>query len=157
MPSNSASSPSPTSSSTPSKAKAYVLATVAAAGLFIGAAGVASAATTDTTATGAKAAAPAASSSSSTATAPDPATAPNGPGETLLTGTTADQVTAAALASVPGSTVVRVETDSSGSPYEAHLTKADGTHVTVKVDASFTVTSTEDGFGAGPAGHGGGN
>jgi hypothetical protein len=75
----------------------------------------------------------------------------NGPGETLLTGTTAEKVKAAALASVPGGTIIRVETDSDGSPYEAHVTKADGTQVTVKVDAGFKVTATEQGFGGGPA------
>jgi hypothetical protein len=80
----------------------------------------------------------------------------HGPGETLLTGTTADKVKAAALAAVPGATIIRVETDSAGSPYEAHVTKSDGTQVTVKVDANFKVTATEQGFGGGPGGgHGG--
>src|SRR5207253_8649932 len=83
---------------------------------------------------------------------PDPATVAHGPGETLLTGTTAAKVRAAALAAVPAGTVIRVETDSEGSPYEAHLRKADGTEVTVKVDASFKVTATENGFGRGPGG-----
>ena len=83
-----------------------------------------------------------------------PATAPadmtHGPGETLLTGTTAEKVKAAALAAVPNATVIRVETDSDGSPYEAHLQKADGSYVTVKVDADLHVTDTIDGFGGGP-------
>ena len=98
------------------------------------------------------------SSSSTTAAAaatnnaPDPAAVSHGPGETLLTGTTADKVKAAALAAVPGGTVIRVETDSAGSPYEAHVTKADGTQFTVKIDAAFKVTATEQGFGAGPNG-----
>ena len=35
--------------------------------------------------------------------------------------------------------------------YEAHLKKSDGTEVTVLMDANFTVTSTVDGFGGGPA------
>jgi hypothetical protein len=61
-------------------------------------------------------------------------------------------VKAAALAAVPGGTIVRVETDSAGSPYEAHVQKSDGTYVTVKVNSSFKVTSTESGFGAGPGG-----
>jgi hypothetical protein len=74
----------------------------------------------------------------------------HGPNETLLTGTTADKVKAAALAEVPGGTIIRVETDSEGSPYEAHVQKADGTVVTVKVDKSFDVTDTVSGFGAGP-------
>jgi hypothetical protein len=69
----------------------------------------------------------------------------NGVTEALLTGDTAEKVKAAALAAVPGGTVQRVENDAEGSPYEAHVTKADGSQVTVKVDSSFNVTSTEDG------------
>jgi hypothetical protein len=80
----------------------------------------------------------------------DPAQ-PQRPDEELLTGTTADKVEAAALAKYPGATVVRIETDSDGV-YEAHLTKADGTPVTVEVDKSFAVTGTEQ---AGPGGRGG--
>ena len=81
---------------------------------------------------------------------PDPATVTHGPGETLLTGTTAAKVRAAALAAVPGGTIIRVETDSAGSPYEAHVRKADGSIVTVKVDKDFNVTSTQTGFGSHP-------
>jgi hypothetical protein len=80
----------------------------------------------------------------------DPARVSHGPGETLLTGTAAGRASAAALAAVPGATVIRVETDSAGSPYEAHLRKADGTAVTVKLDSGFKVTSTQSGFGGGP-------
>jgi len=64
--------------------------------------------------------------------------------ETPLTGDIAAKVTAAAQAAVPGGTIDRVETDSDGSPYEAHVTKSDGTKVTVKVDANFAVTSIDD-------------
>jgi hypothetical protein len=80
----------------------------------------------------------------------NPATMTHGPGETLLTGTNADKAKAAALAAVPGGTIIRVETDSAGSPYEAHVRKSDGSIVTVKLDASFKVTSIQSGFGAGP-------
>ena len=59
---------------------------------------------------------------------------------------------AARLAAVPGGTLIRVETDSAGSPYEAHVRKTDGTIVTVKIDVNFDVTSTESGFGAGGSG-----
>ena len=52
-------------------------------------------------------------------------------------------MTAAAQGAVPGGTIDRVETDSDGSPYEAHVTKADGTKVTVKVDANFAVSSID--------------
>jgi uncharacterized membrane protein YkoI len=72
-----------------------------------------------------------------------------GMGETALTGTTAAKVKAAALKAVPGGTVLRVETDSDGSPYEAHVRKADGTEVVVKVDKSFNVTGIEEGHGPG--------
>src|SRR3954453_7844765 len=69
-------------------------------------------------------------------------------GETALTGTTAAQVKAAALAKYPGATVERVETDSDGV-YEAHLTTKAGDHVIVQVDKSFAVTGTETGGGHG--------
>ena len=72
--------------------------------------------------------------------------------EKLLTGTTADKVKAAALAKYPGATIVRIETDSDGV-YEAHMTKADGTPVTVEIDTSFKVTGEEQGGPGGPGGH----
>jgi uncharacterized membrane protein YkoI len=75
----------------------------------------------------------------------------NGTKEELLTGDTAAKATAAALAAVPGGTIERVETDAEGATYEAHMTKSDGSRVTVKMDASFNVTGTEQGFG-GPRG-----
>jgi uncharacterized membrane protein YkoI len=75
-----------------------------------------------------------------------------GAGETALTGDTADKVKAAALAKVPG-TVLRVETDN-GGVYEAHIRKADGTEVEVKVDKSFAVTATETHAEGGRGGHG---
>jgi hypothetical protein len=130
-----------------------VVATTIGAGL--GGAAIAGAATTGSTSATSSTSA-ASGTSTATQTAPDPTKIAHGPGETLLTGTTADKVKAAALAAVPGGTIIRVETDSGGSPYEAHVTKADGTQVTVKVDASFKVTATEQGFGAGPGGGPGG-
>jgi uncharacterized membrane protein YkoI len=67
----------------------------------------------------------------------------NGKAEKLLTGDTAAKVEAAAKAKVPGGTVERVETDAdTGSAYEAHVRKADGSEVIVYVDASFHVTGT---------------
>ena len=72
----------------------------------------------------------------------------NGVKEVLLTGDAATKATSAALAAVPGGTIDRVETDAEGAVYEAHVTKPDGSHVTVKMDQSFTVTSTEDGPGS---------
>ncbi len=132
-----------------------------ATGTMLGAAGIASAATSpSTTAT---------PGTSSTATAPaggapatgappagaqgNPATLSHGPGETLLTGTELSEATTAATAAVPGATVVRAETNSSGGyPYEVHMKKSDGTYVTVELDSNFTVITTISGFGAGPAG-----
>jgi hypothetical protein len=135
-------------------------------GAGVGAAGIASAATSGT------------SSSSSTSTTPanpttppsngqapsngsgtpptgaaDPAAMTHGPGETLLTGTDLQKATAAAQAAVPGATVIRAETDSSGaSPYEVHMKKADGSYTTVELDSNFNAVKTVSGFGAGPAG-----
>jgi uncharacterized membrane protein YkoI len=96
------------------------------------------------------------SSSSSSTTAPtdsgiarDPSQGghtANGITETVLTGDTATKVTAAAQAAVPGATIDRVETDAEGATYEAHMTKSDGSKVTVKVNADFSVASTEDGM-----------
>ena len=84
-------------------------------------------------------------------TAPPQGAPPPGPpwggqrsDETLLTGDTAAKVKAAALAEVSGGTIVRLETDADGNAkYEAHMTKADGTPVTVYVDESFDVVSVE--------------
>jgi hypothetical protein len=76
------------------------------------------------------------------------------PGEKLLTGTNADKARAAALKAVPGGTIVRLETDADGATYEAHMNKADGTRVTVKLDKNFAVTATDNGMGGGgPGGH----
>ena len=75
--------------------------------------------------------------------------------ETPLTGDTLAKVTeAAAQAKVSGGTIIRVETDADGNAlYEAHMTKADGTPVTVYVDKDFNVVSVETGGPGG--GHGG--
>jgi uncharacterized membrane protein YkoI len=75
--------------------------------------------------------------------------------ETELTGDTAAKVKAAVLAANAGATVDRMETEGDGSAaYEAHITKTDGTHATVKLDANYTITATETG---GHGGKGGGN
>ena len=110
----------------------------------------------------------AADSATSTAAAPS-AGAPVAPprsatpvraGEKALTGTNLATAKAAALKAVPGGSVYRVETDADGATYEAHMTKANGTLVTVKFDKSLKVTSIQNGMGAGgphgPAGGPGG-
>ena len=71
------------------------------------------------------------------------------PDEKALSAADAEKVKAAALKAVPGGTVYRVETDAGDGVYEAHMTKADGTLVTVKLDASFAVTKVEAGMGSG--------
>ncbi|GAB3593221.1 hypothetical protein GCM10027446_15170 [Angustibacter peucedani] len=135
----------------------YAPAAIGAAGLVMGAvlAGTLSANAADTTTP-----TPGASSSASGEGAPPGGGARDEsksqrPDETLLTGTTADKVRAAALAKYPGATVLRVETDSDGV-YEAHLTTSDGQRVTVEVDKSFAVTGTEQGGGQGGGAPGGG-
>ena len=55
----------------------------------------------------------------------------------MLTGGELTKATAAAEAAVPGATAQRAETDAEGAAYEVHMTKADGSVVTVKLDASF--------------------
>ena len=115
------------------------------AGGAVGATLVNSSANAQTAATSAS---PTSSTSSAQKAAPDPAKGghqANGITETLLTGTTKTSVEAAAKAAVPGATIERVENDAEGATYEAHMTKADGSHVTVKLDASFKVTGIETG------------
>jgi uncharacterized membrane protein YkoI len=89
------------------------------------------------------------STTAATATAPDPSQGghvANGVTEALLTGDTAAKVTAAAQGAVSGATVDRVENDAEGATYEAHMTKSDGSKVTVKVNADFSVASVENGM-----------
>jgi hypothetical protein len=59
---------------------------------------------------------------------------------------------AAALKAVPGGTVHRIETDAGDGTYEAHMTRSDGSPVTVKFDKSGGVTKVEDGMGTGDPG-----
>ena len=66
----------------------------------------------------------------------------NGQTEQALSGDVASKVKAAALAKVAGGTIDRVETDADhGSPYEAHVRKADGTELEVLVNKDFAVTA----------------
>jgi uncharacterized membrane protein YkoI len=121
------------------------LMTVGALGaLALGGSAIADAATSSNAAT---ATTPAAQSSAAPAQRPDPTTpgghvGPNGKTETALSSAAAAKVKAAAEAKVSGGTVLRVETDvDHGSPYEAHVRKADGTEVEVLIDADFNVTA----------------
>ena len=103
----------------------------------IGGGAIANAATsTSTTAT------PSATSAPSTQPPQGPHTL-NGKTEQALSGDTAAKVKEAALGKVSGA-VDRVETNvDSSAPYEAHITKADGSQVTVEVNGDFTVASVQ--------------
>ena len=74
----------------------------------------------------------------------------DGTAETLLTRDTAARVTAAVTAKYPDAEIQRVENDAEGAAYEAHIIQSDGTRATVKLDKSFSITSTETGHGHGP-------
>ena len=81
--------------------------------------------------------------------------------ETPLTGAVLDQAKAAALAKV-GGTVDSATTETDGgdanAAYEVHVTKTDGSHVTVILDASYDVLAVETGPAGGHGGpRGGGN
>jgi hypothetical protein len=75
------------------------------------------------------------------------------PNEQALTGDTAEKVKAAALAKLPGATILRVETDD-GGVYEAHVRKSDGTEAEVHVDKDFAVTAVDTRPAGGPGGRG---
>jgi hypothetical protein len=119
-----------------------LVALAVAVGVAAGSYGVASAASGSTSSGSDPAAAPVAARPAP----PDPQNPWGGQrsDETLLTGDTAAKVEAAAKAKVPNGTIIRVETDADGNAkYEAHMTKADGTPVTVYVNDQFEVVSVE--------------
>ncbi len=69
--------------------------------------------------------------------------------EKAVSSDVAAKLKAAALKAVPGGTVYRVETDAGDGAYEAHMTRADGSLVTVKFDKNLAVTKVETGMGNG--------
>ena len=77
--------------------------------------------------------------------------------EAALTGDALAKVKAAAIAKV-GGTVNSATVESDGSntaaAYEAHVTKADGSHVKVILDSSYAVLNVETGGHFGPGGRG---
>ncbi len=116
-------------------ARKSVAAVAAIGALALGGSAIANAASTSSQSSGSTAAAQAPGGANGGHTA-------NGKTGKLLTGDTAAKVKAAALAKVPGGTVERVETDADhGSPYEAHVTKSDGTQLEVLVNDQFEVTA----------------
>ena len=114
------------------------LAVVAISALALGGSALAGAATSTT---------PSTSTTAPSGARPNPTTpgghvGANGKTEQALPSAVAAKVKAAAEAKVPGGTVERVETDvDHGSPYEAHVRKADGTELEVLVNSSFNVTA----------------
>ena len=132
---------------------AGLIAAGAIAGGVLASTAGASAATTSNTS-----AAPSASSTTAPANSAAPSSQSSTPvrsDEKAVTDAIAATLKAKALAAVPGGTVYRVETDAGDGTYEAHMTKADGSLVTVKFDAKLNVKSVESGMGQGdpaPAG-----
>jgi hypothetical protein len=95
----------------------------------------------------------ASSASSGDARAPGPGGAqPVRSDEKSVSSATAAALRAAALKAVAGGTVYRIETDAGDGVYEVHMTKADGSLVTVKFGKNLTVTKVESGMGAGDPG-----
>ncbi|HEX8304296.1 MAG TPA: hypothetical protein VF612_05420 [Jatrophihabitans sp.] len=131
-----------------------LLATGVVAGAIIGGTVLSGAATTSPSPT-----APSSTSSSAPGAgekAPNRQSTPVRGDEKAVTADQAAKLKAAALKAVPGGTVYRVETDGDGDAYEAHMTKADGSPVTVKFDENFAVVKVEEGMGPGGGrGHGG--
>jgi hypothetical protein len=124
-----------------------VVATAVAMGVAAGSYGIANAANgSGSDSSSGSSSGTAAPPATATPTAPS-ANAPWGgqrPDETLLMGDAEAKVEALAKAKVPNGTIVRVETDADGhAAYEAHMTTADGTPVTVYVNKEFSVVSVE--------------
>ena len=126
---------------------AGLIAAGAVAGGVLASTAGASAATTNSTST---------SPSTSTTAVPSNPAAPSSQSSTpvrsdekAVTDAVAATLKTKALAAVPGGTVYRIETDAGDGTYEAHMTKADGSLVTVKFDANLNVKSVETGMGQG--------
>jgi len=117
------------------------LTTIAAIGAAVIGGGAVANAATSASSTPTTPAASSSASSSQAQGAPQGRHTANGKTEAALTGDVATKVRAAALAKVAG-TVERVETNvDSSAPYEAHITKADGTEVEVQVNSDYTVAA----------------
>ena len=127
-----------------------------AAGLISG--GVLASALSASASTSAASGSTASPASSGDARAPGPGGAqPVRSDEKSVPSATAAALRTAALKAVAGGTVYRIETDAGDGVYEVHMTKADGSLVTVKLvtvkfDKNLTVTKVESGMGAGDPG-----
>jgi len=106
---------------------------------------------------GAAVAVGAGSTTATTTTTKTTAVKPAHARETALTGDVLAKVTAAAVTKVGGtvdSATTENDSDNANAAYEAHVTKADGTHVEVILDKSYTVLAVEAGHGPGGHDHG---
>jgi hypothetical protein len=122
-----------------------------AAGVISG--GVLASALSASASTSAASGSTASSASSGDARAPGPGGAqPVRSDEKSVPSAAAAALRAAALKAVAGGTVYRIETDAGDGVYEVHMTKADGSLVTVKFDKNLKVTKVESGMGAGDPG-----
>src|SRR3954453_18145637 len=80
--------------------------------------------------------------------------------ETALTGDVLAKVKAAAIAKVGGtvdSATTENDSTTAAAVYEAHVTKADGTHVEVILDKDYNVLAVQTGRNGGGHGHHGGS
>jgi hypothetical protein len=144
--------------SMPRRRRAFAAGGVLASGLVAG--GVALSTLSSGTASAATPAASTGATSSAAAAASPPAktSTPVRSDEKALSTSLTATLKTEALAAVPGGTVYRIESDAGDGVYEAHMTKADGSLVTVKFDKNNKVIKVETGMGAGdpaPAGGGG--
>ena len=149
---------------TPRRTGKGVKIALVAAGLAAGAIGATAFGASATTAgSGTTSTAASSSTSSSSTTAPNAPDRNGGPpagahghgsapvrsDEKAVSSADAATLKAEALKAVPGGTVYRVETDAGDAAYEAHMTKSDGSEVTVKFDKSLKVIKVESGMGQG--------
>jgi hypothetical protein len=119
-----------------------LVAVAAVAALALGGSALASGASSSSSSTTAQPPAAAAPTQRPDPTTPGGHVGANGKTEQALPSDVAAKVKAAAEAKIPSGTILRVETDvDHGSPYEAHVRKADGTELEVLVDSSFKVTA----------------
>ena len=124
------------------KVRHGVMAAGAFGGLALGGSALADAASNAGTATQGGAAPSAPPGQRPDPTQPGGHVGANGRTEQALSADVDAKVKAAAEAKVSGGTVERVETDvDHGSPYEAHVRKADGTELEVLVNKDFKVTA----------------
>jgi len=76
-------------------------------------------------------------------------TAASSAGARPLSGPDLAYATATAERAAPGTTVLAAERDPAGA-YDVHMTKAEGTFVTVTLDAGLQVTGVSDAFAGDP-------